>query len=145
MATPAAYRPLFAIGGGIFVLSVAAGLAYAVLAEHQVPTVEIEERLPRDLDDYREFAAIKPRNPIALVFLGNALVQAGENAEAIRVFERVLELKTAPVVVNEQLARLYLRQGRLEMARRQARVAHRRGGQLDDRLLQALGLSPREP
>ncbi len=140
-----AYRLLFAIGAAIFLLSVATGLGYGLLVEREVPVVEIEERLPRDLDDHRAFAAIRPRDPIALVLLGNALLEADENAEAIRAFEAALDSKAAPAVVNERLAWLYLRQGRLEMARRQARAAARRGRELDERLLKALGLSRREP
>lgn len=143
--TPASHRALFATGAGIFLLSVATGFGYGLVAERRLPIVEIEERLLEDLADYREFAAIKPRNPIALVQLGNALIQADEDAEAVRVFEAALELKSAPPVVNEQLARLYLRQGRMEMARRQARAAARRGRELDERLLQALGMSVRRP
>ena len=141
----ASYRLLFAIGAGIFLLSVATGFGYGLRVERKVPIVEIEERLPRDLDGYRAFAAIKPRDPIALVLLGNALLEADENAEAVRVFEAALDLKAAPAIVNERLAWLYLGQGRLEMARRQARAAARRGRELDERLLKALGLSRREP
>jgi tetratricopeptide (TPR) repeat protein len=142
---PASYRLLFALGVGIFLLSVATGFGYGLVAERQVPIVEIEDSLPHDLDDYRAFAAIKPRDPIALVFLGNALMEANENAEATRVFETAVGLKSAPPIAHERLAWLYLRQGRIEMARRQARAAARRGREPDPRLLEALGLSRRAP
>jgi tetratricopeptide (TPR) repeat protein len=141
---PASYRLLFALGVGLFFLSVVTGFGYALVAEKEVPVVEIEDRLPEDLADYREFAAIKPRDPYALVLLGNALMEADENAEAIEIFEKAVGLKAAPPVANERLAWLYLRQGRTEMARRQARAAVRRGREPDPRLLRALGLVPKE-
>ena len=141
----AGYRLLFAIGAAIFLISVATGFGYGLLVERKLPVVEIEDGLPRDLDDYRALAAIRPRDPIALAMLGNALLEADENAEAVRVFEAALASKAAPAIVNERLAWLYLRQGRLEMARRQARAAARRGRELDERLLKALGLARREP
>ena len=141
VATPKAYRPLFALGAGIFFASTATGLGYALVSEREIPMVEIEERLPSSLDDHRGYAAIKPRNPIALILLGDALAGAGELAEAVRVFEQALAGRAAPVGVHERLARLYLRQGRLEMARRQARATYRKGGSLDPRLMKALNMS----
>jgi tetratricopeptide (TPR) repeat protein len=145
VATPTGYRPLFAIGAGIFFASTATGLAFALVTEREIPRVEIEERLPSSLEDHRRYAAIKPRNPIALLLLGNALVEAGEIPEAVRVFERALASKAAPAALHERLAFLYWRQGRLEMARRQARIAERKGVAVDERLLKALHLSRREP
>ncbi len=141
----AGYRLLFAIGAAIFLLSVLTGFGYGLLVERELPVVESEEQLPRNLDDYRALAAISPRDPIALALLGNALLEADQNAEAVRVFEAALASKAAPAIVNERLAWLYLRQGRLEMARRQARAAARRGREPGERLLKALGLTRREP
>jgi predicted Zn-dependent protease len=136
------YRGLFLLGSAAFFLSAAVGLAYGLVTEHRLPPVEAEGNLLRSLEDHRAFAKIKPRNPVALMVLGDALIQAGERDEAVGVLERALRLRSAPPGVNQRLARLYYEQGRIEPARRQARLAYRRGAPIDPRLLKALGLAP---
>ncbi len=133
-------RLAFALGVAAFALAAAGGFGYAVVVEGRLPAIRSEYDLRQSAEDLEGLAALQPRNPMIVAQLGLELAAEGRNAEAIRVLERALLLNPVPVAVHERLAVLYLRQGRVEMARRQVRAAHGKGGRVDDRVLRAVGL-----
>ena len=149
MATRIADRLLLSIGVAAFVASTALGLATALRSTGRPPRLLVDplveaqrEFAGRDrerwIHEARSLTEIQPRNLGAFLALGRALADAERDAEAIAAYETALALGLVPPVAHAQLARLYYREGDLESAREQARIARERGVSLSGEFLRAL-------
>ncbi len=76
-----------------------------------------------------------PRNPTALLLLGRALITTASYPEAEAVLKRALTIGANGFIANSQLAGLYLRQGKPELAENALLQASRFVSDLDRRSL----------
>ncbi len=76
-----------------------------------------------------------PRNPTALLLLGRALITAANYPEAESVLKNALSIGANGFIANSQLAGLYLRQGKTELAENALLQASRYVSELDRRSL----------
>lgn len=148
------YRLAFWIGVAGMGAVVATGLARE-LASGRLPSLE-QDPLARArqlaagdrqalLAEYRDFAALQPRDAQAYMKLGTTLARHGDEPGAIEAFEAAVALHPVPAGAHSKLATLYFNQGRVQEAREQARLAVARGALINDRLLRRLGVArPRD-
>lgn len=84
------------------------------------------------IDEYRAALAERPEWPMALERLGDALMAAGKDGEAISTYERLLRLDQSRGSVRYTLGVLHERGGRLKEAESQYRECLRREPDNDD-------------
>jgi tetratricopeptide (TPR) repeat protein len=144
-------RITFAIGVAGVLGSIAAGGVGEIVEDGRLPPLMRHPLDPaRDalaagdrggfVEGHRMFVAIQARDARVYPKLANALVRSGDEAGAIEVLERALDLRPLPPIVHARLAVLYARHGRIAEARRQAQRALEEGEPLQLQLLRKLGL-----
>jgi tetratricopeptide (TPR) repeat protein len=149
-------RAVFALGVGVFAVSVALGLLQGLRTQGGLPApgqdplsyaqrALAEGRLDEAVAELRTLAAIQWRQPEGYALLGAALARRGDLRGATRAFEAALA-RQGPPHLHARLAALYLRSGDPAQARRHADLARRRGVALAPALEARLGAAPaRQP
>ena len=97
--------------------------------------LQSEQRFADSEPLLRDAIAEDPRNPTALLLLGRALTTMGSYPEAESVLRRALSISGNGFVANSQLAILYLRQNKPELAENALLQASRFVSDFDRRLL----------
>ena len=97
--------------------------------------LQSEQRFADSETLLRDAVADDPRNPTALLLLGRALTTLGKHQEAESILRRALSISGNGFVANSQLAILYLRQNKPELAENALLQASRFVSDFDRRLL----------
>ena len=94
------------------------------------------------IEQFRKLTEADPRDELAWMSLGNALLEAGRNQEAAQTFQRLLALNSQLSKGYEQLGRAQIACGDRELAGQTLRngylIAHKKGDLMPKNAMEAL-------
>lgn len=134
-----AQRMAFATSVTAFGLCAVTGLVSGVVEGGGLPSPSGRGSPELSLAELYTQARIQPRNPVMLSSVAAALAERGEVEGAIELYQTALRVHPASAHVHGKLAGLYLRAGRIEEGRREARLSVRNGIPVDPEILRGLG------